>query len=428
MPKMIANKELLRPEEVKYIQDNFLTKTRAEIARELGRDARTVAAHIVKISTKVIEGGDEPKDLFASKHLTEGQRKQFFKTTLTNSLYYDNLKEHFKPAELDFYLEEWGSLCLQFEDIIATEKRQIDEYIKAEIMGNRLLRNINETESEIEKIIAEIEKFRETHDMKNDEDAQERDFQLMSMIQRMYSQSEAMGKNYQNNVDLKNKILGELNGRRKDRIDQITKRGTTFLALVAEFREKEIRERHGRHIELMRLAKENKKLEWSKPILFADGSRDPILMDENMDTSPDVLRCEIIDNFIKSKEKNILVVDDDLSRCQIFSELFKGNKIAFASNCFKAIETIKLNHFDLICLDYDLGLEQKGMDVVNHLIENKIHTESSILIHSMNKDGSIRMYTELTDNGATTNIDLYKFEDIIKIYGGQKNGQSSTPV
>ncbi len=75
------------------------------------------------------------------------------------------------------------------------------------------------------------------------------------------------------------KLLGELNARRKDRVDQISKRGTTFLSMVQEFRDRKIRENQGRHMELVRLAKEKKKREWRKPTVFPDGTLDCVLLD-----------------------------------------------------------------------------------------------------------------------------------------------------
>jgi hypothetical protein len=280
----------LKPEEFEYIRLNCLSKTDEELSNHLKRDLRTIVnarrklgirkaqrGKIEAIAPKTINGIAVPP----SQKMTEDQRKQFFKTQLTNSLYYNNLKESFNKEEIDFYLEEWASLCVQFEDIVATEKRQIDELIKAEIMGNRILRNIKVAEDEIKNIVEEVERLRKLKDMESDEDAQERDSQLMTMIRMMSAQSNAMSNDYQKNVDGKNKLLNELNARRRDRVEQISKRGTTFIGLVEAMRDREMRETQGRHMELVRLAKQKKISEWREPTSFADGTKDCILMDEN---------------------------------------------------------------------------------------------------------------------------------------------------
>lgn len=290
-------------QEREYIRENCLIKSDETLSKELNRDLRTIARIRKSLGIhKGQKGTLQPltlqnnPHLVASQKLTEHERKEFFKTQLTNSLYYNSLKEQFTKDEIDFYLEEWASLCVQFEDIVATEKRQIDELIKAQIMGNRILRNIKITEEHIKNLIKEVEIFRKANDMENDEDAQERDLQLMTMIRSMSGQSQAMSVDYQKNVNLKNNLLNELNARRRDRVDQITKRGTTFLGLIESLRERENREKQGRHLELIRLAKDYKKTEWRKPNVFPDGARDCVLLDEDsIIPTQDVVRMEDLD-------------------------------------------------------------------------------------------------------------------------------------
>lgn len=287
MPK----RNFLKPQELEYIRQNCLNKTDEEMSQYLKRDIRTIASARKKLGIKKTRGGkvevyetansSNNIALQASQKLTEEQRKEFFKTQLTNTMYYQNLKDQFTKEEIDFYLEEWSSLCVQFEDIVATEKRQIDELIKAEIMGNRILRNVKITEEQINMLIEEVELLRKANDMEDDEQAQERDIQLMNMIRTFAAQSQIMSNDYQKNVSLKNNLLSELNARRRDRVDQITKRGTTFLGLVESLRDREVRENQGRHMELVRMAKEKKRSEWRNPITFADGTQDCVLMDEH---------------------------------------------------------------------------------------------------------------------------------------------------
>lgn len=416
----------LSQSEIQYIRLNCLTKTDDEIAKELGRDARTVVLNRKRLGIKKKSRGavmniEKPINAnydIASKKLTETQKTEFFKTILANSLYYKQLKEQYTKEELQFYEEEWGGLCVQFEDILATEKRQIDEYIKAEIHGNRMLRNIKMLEDEIELIFKEIEKLRKHHDMQNDEEAQERDFQLQMLTKTMTSQSQGITRDYQENVKLRNSILAELNGRRKDRIDQISKRGTTFLSVIEAFRDKEIRDAHGRQMELVKLAKDKKKEEWSKPVLFADGTKDCILMDENAKINfrdgQEVFSSEIIDKYLSKSGCKILIIDDDESRQQIFQQLFKGHDLSFASNADKAKAQLD-KEYDLIMFDYDLGLGQKSDAVVDYIYEQKRDIKSDFVLHTMNKDGMDILFQKL--NSITDSLDVCSFEDILENYG-----------
>src|SRR5687768_825967 len=119
-------KERLKPHELEYIKQNCLTLTDESMAQHLNRDVRTISyarkkLGIIKRAGGKLEGiginskASEPNqlNLVSSQRLTEDQRKEYYRTQFANSLYYDNLKQQFTPDELDFYLEEWGTLCLQ---------------------------------------------------------------------------------------------------------------------------------------------------------------------------------------------------------------------------------------------------------------------------------------------------------------------------
>jgi hypothetical protein len=426
-PKKKSN---LKPEELEYIRQNCLSKSDEEIANYLNRDIRTVCNARKKLGIKKVQGGrldvvrsnDTNGTLLPpSQRMTEDQRKEFFKTQLTNSLYYNNLKEQFEKDEIDFYLEEWASLCVQFEDIVATEKRQIDELIKAEIMGNRILRNVKITEEEIENMIKEVQAWRAAHDMENDEEAQDRDNALMSMIRSMSAQSHAMSSDYQKNVDLKNRLLNELNARRRDRVDQLKKSGTTFLSLVESLRERETREQQGRHIELVRLAKEKKRADWRQPTKFPDGTDDCVLMDEeSILPTKDVVRLSemgsrFVEEMSKEAGKKILVIEDDHRRKQFFQTIFKNNNIIFASNNNKAKKRMEEHSdLDMICVDYDIGYDQKSSESIEHILDNDLYPNTKFLVHSMNKTGANQLKNMLTNNRI---VEVVPFEEIVKTFG-----------
>ena len=432
----------LQPEEIEYIRNNCLTKSDESIAKALNRDLQTVISARRRLGINKGSAGrvnaienENPNvavaQAQASYQLTESERKEYFKTQFVNSLYYTNLKEQFTKEEIDFYLEEWGTLCLQFEDIVATEKRQIDEHIKMTILGFRILRNINAIEEEIKKLEDEIMQLRRQYpDMEKDpmaEEARERDSVLMSLASTMNGQSKSMTIDYQKNLEMRTKLLGELNARRKDRLDQITKRDKTFLGLIQEFRDRQVREAQGRRLELMRQAKDKKKDEWHKPITYIDGTKDCILLDDEAQIPRsdivylDDRKCQILSDFGQKKDAKILIVDDDSRRLQFFSDVFKGNKMEFASNAEKAIDRLNKEQFDLICLDYDLGLEQKGTQVVEHILEKNSSPSSRVLIHSMNQTGAKEITARLRNH---RKVEVYPFEDLVKLIG-DKNAKTS---
>lgn len=412
----------LEPHEIEYIKQNCLLKSDEEMAEHLKRDLRTIVRNRRKVGInkrnagKVVKKNLDPYSevaLHASKTLNEDQRKSFFKTQLTNSLYYDSLKSQFTKDEVDFYLEEWASLCVQFEDIVATEKRQIDEFIKTEILDNRILRNIKITEEAILSMQHEIIEFRQKNDM-TDEEVQERDMQLMSMVRAMSSQCGAMSKDHDKLSETKGKLLNQLNARRVDRIDQLKRAGTTFIGLVTLLKDRKVREDQGRYIELMKLAKDKKKAEWNKPIRFDDGTMDCILLDSDSQLPKlEIVRINsrFLEEYRLTDGKNILLVEDDNRRIQFFQDVFSKNNLFYASNVDKAKTELDNNNFDLICLDYDLGLNSKGITLVRSILEDNICQNTKFLIHSMNKKGAEEMEGLLSGDRIT---EVFPFESILK--------------
>ena len=414
--------------EWQYIRENALTKSDKEIADKLKRSIKTIRnarkkIGIIKKQKGKIKGAFLRKGTMSSempnRSLTEEERKEFFVGQLQNSLYYENLKNQFTKEEIDFYLEEWGGLCVQFEDIIATEKRQIDEYIVQQIMGNRIKRNIQITEEIILQLQKEILELRKNFDVTKDEEAQARDQQLMFFVNTMSRQSSAMTNDYQKNVDTKNKILSELNARRRDRIESIKKAGTTFAGLVQAFRDRAVRESQGKYAELVRIAKEQKLREWRKVNTYPDGSKDNIIFDDQSEIPKNVQNylenpiCYTIDRFKKEKDKNILIVENDNIRIQWFQDHLSGNKIEIASSFYKAYEKLCTTKYDLICLDYDIGLDLKGDALAQSIIDNKFSPNADILIHSMNKRGAENICKILSD---THNVEVYSFETLLEAY------------
>src|SRR5690606_10344850 len=144
---------------------------------------------------------------------------------------------------------------------------------------------------------------------------------------------------YQKNVELRNKILNELNARRRDRIDQLRRAGSTFIDIVKSLKDQENKDKYGKYMELLRLAKEAKKSEWRQPKLLQDGSKDCLLLEEhsNIDGSDGYNKSILLSDALKAKKKwEILVIDDDNSRKQIFSDILQGHKISFVSNSYEA--------------------------------------------------------------------------------------------
>lgn len=288
----------LKDSEKKFIQENCLTLSDQEIANNLGRDRRTIASYrtkelgikkglggkVQKIETFNDIGEKTSEDI--EELLNPGQKVEYHKMQLRNSLYYDVLKDQLSKDELDYYTEAWGDLSEQFADVFATEKRQIDELIRAEIMGNRILKSVKIVEDELLLMQDRVDEFRKGKDLHNDEEARENDDILMSMAHRLAAASNAMSNDYQKTVDLRRRIIEDLNARRRDRVEQIQKVGSTFLSLVEAFKDDNVRKTQGKQMELMKLSRDKKLSEWRQASIFPDGAKDSILLDDKTEIAP----------------------------------------------------------------------------------------------------------------------------------------------
>jgi len=383
MPK----KPSITQSEIEYIVQNAATKSDRQIAKELDRDIRTIKkyrskAGIIKSGSgkiKKLQIEDIRDNKVVNRKLSEKERKQFFKTELQNSLFYENLKSQFTDTELDFYLEEWGALCLQFEDIVTTERRQIDELIKTEIMGNRILRNIKIAEDVILEVQQEVELLREVKDMEEDEDAQERDNSLISMIRTMSSQSQGMVNDYGKNQDARNKLLDNLNARRRDRIDQIQKSGLSFIEMMKMMNENKIKEEQGQYIEMLKMSKDKKKELWRDPGLFPDGTKDCVLLDDksNIPNENVVLTETNKVDFIL----DLLKLEDKLNIAIVASEQFSLPSSIFSINHkhnITNIHTLKQlkkevkvsSSFDYVIFSYALDDNRDCVDAARIVVDN----------------------------------------------------------
>lgn len=108
----------------------------------------------------------------------------------------------------------------------------------------------------------------------------------------------------------------------------------------------------------------------------------------------------------------VFLLDDDERRHQWFSARFKGDLIDVADTVEKAQEFLSANSYDAIFLDHDLHPEhyhagshddkRTGFAVASWLAANpELQRASTILVHTRNADGAIRMVEELRRSGRT---------------------------
>lgn len=106
----------------------------------------------------------------------------------------------------------------------------------------------------------------------------------------------------------------------------------------------------------------------------------------------------------------VFLLDDDTRRHEWFSKRFKGDVIDVADNVEAAQQYLTANAYDAIFLDHDLHPEhyhakshddeRTGFAIASWLAANpELQRASTILVHTRNADGAIRMVEELRKSG-----------------------------
>ena len=106
----------------------------------------------------------------------------------------------------------------------------------------------------------------------------------------------------------------------------------------------------------------------------------------------------------------VFLLDDDKRRHRWFTARFKGDLVDIASNVKEALQLLSTSSYDAIFLDHDLHPEhyhaestddeRTGYAVAVWLCSNPEHQRAStILVHTRNADGAMRMVGELRRAG-----------------------------
>ena len=93
----------------------------------------------------------------------------------------------------------------------------------------------------------------------------------------------------------------------------------------------------------------------------------------------------------------ILILDDDMNRHQLFDKNYAIHELVHVQTAQEAIDQLKVNTFDVVFLDHDLGglqmvesggKEPTGYDVAKWIAMNPERKPKQVFVHSLNPVGS----------------------------------------
>jgi CheY-like chemotaxis protein len=124
----------------------------------------------------------------------------------------------------------------------------------------------------------------------------------------------------------------------------------------------------------------------------------------------------------------VFLLEDDERRCEWFTKRFKGDELDIACDVEQAKEFLEHKAYDSIFLDHDLRPEhygatdvddeQTGYAIASFLASRpELQPAATIMVHSFNADGGMRMVEELRRAGRQADyIPFHFLEDRIRNY------------
>lgn len=210
--------------------------------------------------------------------LNESDKAQWFRIQFKRTHLYQTIRKQFEPCEVAVYIEDYGNLCCQFEDIVLSEFFQIDDFLKHRILVDRQLILIKL----LQQHIADLQQWFIQNPKRDDEDKETVKFRIMQQrqLEDKYRHLKSVNDRYDALVKERQKIYSSLAATRKDRLDELRGGKETFFALVASLQHShEERERQGKYAQLTKLAANDVQRVFRQPQEFPDGSLEPIILD-----------------------------------------------------------------------------------------------------------------------------------------------------
>lgn len=210
--------------------------------------------------------------------LNELEKAAWFRSQFKKTHLFQTIKRQFEPEEVAVYLEDFGLLCCQFEDIVISEFMQIDDFLKHRILVDRQLILARA----LQRQITDLQTWFIDNPRTEEESKELTKFRMLQqhMLDERYKHLSEANERYDALVRERQKIYISLAATRKDRLDELRGGKETFLDLVAKLQHShEEREKSGQLAELTKIAAEDVKSKFRCPVEFPDGSIEPILLD-----------------------------------------------------------------------------------------------------------------------------------------------------
>lgn len=200
---------------------------------------------------------------------------------LKKKIYWKELENQLDKDELNYFAGMWVDFMKQFnEDVLTSEEYQIKQLIILEILTNRLMRKRLLAKKDIERLSKSLE----------DEYAlpmANRDMAQIALLEGQLALAKTADSNMTNEQnklaqDIKS-LYKDLKATRDQRFNKVESGEKTFMTLLKDMYNEEVRRKEGEAAELMRIATERKKKELQQYHQYGDNMLDmPFLTPEGV--------------------------------------------------------------------------------------------------------------------------------------------------
>ncbi len=218
--------------------------------------------------------------------LTDHEKANWFRDQFKKTHLYRTIQRQFEPEEVFVYIEDFGLLCCQFEDIVISEFMQVDDFLKHRLLVDRQLI----LSRSLQRQIDDLQEWFILHPKIEGENQDTIRFRIVQQreLGDRHKYLKGINDRYDALIKERQKIYNSLAATRRDRLDELRGGKKTFFELVAKLQHsQEERDRQGKFAELTKLASNDIKDEFRKPIKFPDGTIEPIIMDADTDLGED---------------------------------------------------------------------------------------------------------------------------------------------
>lgn len=219
-------------------------------------------------------------------------RKEVMISEFLGERHYDELSKEFREDELESYIDHYFTYRDQFDNLLGTEKTQLDLAIRQYLLLNRVLRRLKNDEMLLDVIAEDLNKIISKLDNINDDDAQKPMYivEKNGLIANFNSTSQRIEKLNKQALEFeKNQrdALDRLSATRKVRLEAGTGVDKTWSDLIKSLEDKRNRALQSEMAQRLRIAQEREAKNMRSLHHFADKTEDYLLLDDKTEVIED---------------------------------------------------------------------------------------------------------------------------------------------